>query len=332
MTRVLRMSGTVFLECQSQHVDARALDLRAVADHVLDGLLGDELAHAVVDASPRQDHLRVIADLVGLVGEVVGVDADAVPADQAGPEGQEVPLGAGGLQHFERVDADAVEQDGELVHQGDVEVALRVLDHLGRLGDLDARRTVYARGDDALVESGDFFERLRSVARHHFQDAGKRVLLVTGIDALGRVADVEVALPAHAGGFLEDRHAHFLGGAGIDRRFVHDDRAALHVPAYGLARADERAQVGLVRGVHRRRHRDDDEIGGRERRRIGRDLELPGGAQVLAATPRRSDRRTGDSFRPWPATDRSRSSCASCRTPPQAANRRIPAPLQRRRS
>ena len=74
---------------------------------LLDGLLGDELAHAVVDAAAGEDHLRVVAEHVGLVREVVRIDADAVAADQAGAERQEVPLGAGGLQHFQRVDADA---------------------------------------------------------------------------------------------------------------------------------------------------------------------------------------------------------------------------------
>ena len=42
----------------------------------------------------------MIADLLRLVRQVVGVDADAVAADQSGPEGQEVPLGPGGAQHF----------------------------------------------------------------------------------------------------------------------------------------------------------------------------------------------------------------------------------------
>src|SRR5258706_11258210 len=38
-----------------------------------------------------------------------------------------------------RVDTHSVEQDGELVHQCNIEVALGVLDHFGGLGDLEAR-------------------------------------------------------------------------------------------------------------------------------------------------------------------------------------------------
>ena len=48
------------------------------------------------------------------------------------------------LQHLFGVDAHAVEDQRQLVDQRDVDVALRVLDHLGGLGDLDARRLVRA--------------------------------------------------------------------------------------------------------------------------------------------------------------------------------------------
>ena len=101
-------------------------------------LLGDEGAHVVVDAAAGEDHLGLVAELLGLHRQVVRVDADAVAADEARLELQEVPLGAGGGEHVGRADAHAVEDDRQLVHQGDVEVALGVLDDLGRLGDLDA--------------------------------------------------------------------------------------------------------------------------------------------------------------------------------------------------
>ena len=95
--RELRRSGQSSLKVRPSTMHARALDLPAGANHQLDGLLGDELAHAVVDAPAGEDDLRVVAEHLGLVGQVVRVDADAVAADQAGPERQEVPFGAGGL-------------------------------------------------------------------------------------------------------------------------------------------------------------------------------------------------------------------------------------------
>ena len=100
----------------------------------------DVQRHVVVEAPPGEDHLGVIADLLRLVRQVVGVDADAVTADEAGAERQEVPLAAGGLQHFLGVDAEAVEDQRQLVDERDVDVALRVLDDLGGLGDADATR------------------------------------------------------------------------------------------------------------------------------------------------------------------------------------------------
>ena len=96
----------------------------------------------------------MIAHGDGLVGEVVGVDADAVATDQARAEGQEVPFAAGGFQHLQGVDAELAEDQRQFIHQGDVEVALGVLDDLGRLGDADAAGAVGAGSDDLAVEGG----------------------------------------------------------------------------------------------------------------------------------------------------------------------------------
>ena len=92
--------------------------------------------------------------------------------------------------------------------------------------------------------------------------------LVAGVDALGRVADVEVLLPLAGPSALEHRDADLLGRAGVDGRLVDDDRAALQVPADDLGTLDQRVKVGLVRLVDRRRHRHDDEVGVGEHGRI----------------------------------------------------------------
>ena len=117
------------------------------------------------------------------------------PPTRPGLKRQEVPLGAGGLEHLGGVDAELVEDDRQLVHQRDVQVALGVLDHLARLGGLDARAAVHAGLDDALVEAATFSsvsgvspETTLTIVRQH-------VLAVAGVDALRAVADEEVALP-----------------------------------------------------------------------------------------------------------------------------------------
>ena len=53
------------------------------------------------------------------------------------------------------VDAEFAEDQRQFVHQGDVEVALGVLDNLGRFGDADAAGAVGAGGDDLAVEDVD---------------------------------------------------------------------------------------------------------------------------------------------------------------------------------
>jgi hypothetical protein len=122
------------------------------------------------------------------------------------------------------------------------------------------RSKIHPRLHHRAVERGDLVEGLLIISRNHLENFREHMLLVAGIDALRRVADVEVLAPAHPRVLLEDRHADLLGAAGIHGRFVDHRRAALHVAAHGLAGGLERAQVGLARGVDRRGHRDDDEV------------------------------------------------------------------------
>ena len=72
----------VFLEGQAQDADAGALDGDVGLDEELDEPLRDVRAHVVVDAPPRQDDLRLVAELLGLHRQVVRVDPDAVAADE----------------------------------------------------------------------------------------------------------------------------------------------------------------------------------------------------------------------------------------------------------
>jgi hypothetical protein len=82
----------VLLEGEAQHDDVGALDVVAALDHLLDGLLGDVLAHAVVDATAGQDDLRVVAQHVGLVGEVVGSTPMQWPPTRPGRKGRKFHL------------------------------------------------------------------------------------------------------------------------------------------------------------------------------------------------------------------------------------------------
>src|SRR6185503_8947686 len=246
--------------------------LDVVADHELQHALGDVLGHAVVQAPTGEDDLGAIADFLGLVRQIVRVDADAVAADEAGPEIQEVPLRAGRLQHFLGIDVEPLEDHRQLVDQRDIDVALRVLDDLGSLGHLQARRLVRAGRDDRAVERVDVVGGLRRRARCDLLDRRQPVFLVAGIDALRAIAGEEIPVELEPRPVLEDRHAELLGAAGIDGRRVDDDVAVLEQAADG------------------RRHGDDERVAVGERLAVRRELEVLGRFELLA---RRLERRVG---------------------------------------
>src|SRR5437016_955526 len=92
--------GHVLLEGDPEDADFGALDRALGGDQELDETLRDKAPHAVIDAPAGEDHLRVVARRLGPRGQVIGIDPDAVPADEARRERQEIPFGARRLQHF----------------------------------------------------------------------------------------------------------------------------------------------------------------------------------------------------------------------------------------
>ena len=217
--------GAVFLECEAHDEEAHGADGELARGHGLDDVVGDERRHAVVDAAAGEDDFRMESDRLRFVCQIVGIDADAVAADEARPIAVEIPLGAGCLQYLARLDAEFFEKLRQLVDEGDIEVALDVLDDLGGLRDPDGTRLVRARRDDRAVDAIDEIGGLGRRAGGDFPDARQAAFVIARVDALRAVAGVEIALVGEAREALEDGHADFLGGAGIDRRFVDGDIA-----------------------------------------------------------------------------------------------------------
>ena len=284
--------GAVFLEGDAENADLAARGVHALLQHQLDGISRHVARHVVVDAAAGQNDLRVVADGLGLVGEVVGIDANAMAADQAGAEGQEVPFAAGGFEHFYRVDAEAGEEDGEFVDEGDVEVALGVFDDLGGFCDLDAAGGVGAGGDDAGVEGIDGLGGGCGAAAGDFLDLGEGVDLVAGVDALGAVAAIEalgrigIGLVAtvdvaQAGGFFQFGDADFFGGAGVDGGFVDDDVARLEHASNGLAGLDEWGQVRLHGVIDRGGDGDDEDAAVAQVGGLAGVAQLAGGLELF---------------------------------------------------
>ena len=199
------------------------------------------------------------AQLLGLIGEVVGVHANAVPAHKAGTEGQEVPFAASGFKHFKSVDAQSAKDNGKLVHKGDVEVALGVFNHLGSLGHLDAGGPVDARRDHGTVDLHQQIGGGLVRAGNDLGDGFKGMHLVAGIDAFRRVADGEVLAKRKAGLALKDGHADFFGQAGIDGGFVHHHAAFAHMLTNGFACAHHGGEIRGAVVVNGRGHGHDDD-------------------------------------------------------------------------
>ena len=184
--------GAVLLERESHDQHVRVQDLDALLQHQLDDLVRDIRAHAVVHAAPGKDDFGVVAQPFRALSEVVRVHRNAMPAHEAGVELDEIPLRAGGLEHVLRVYPHERENLGELVDESDVDVALRILDDLRGLGDLDGRRLVRAVHQHGAVHAIDDFRDLRSGAGGDLHDLLDRVLLVAGVDAFGAVASEEI--------------------------------------------------------------------------------------------------------------------------------------------
>ena len=262
--------GAVLLEGDAQDEDPRILHQHALLVHALDGLVRHVGAHAVIepagvahDPGEHAVHLR-------LLDEVIRVHGDAVTAHEAGAELDEVPLGGGRLDDVVGVDAHGVEDFGELVHEGDVHVALGVLDDLGGFRHLDGRGLVCAVREDGVVHTVHQISDFRSGAGGDFADFLHGVELVTGVDAFGGVAGEEVHVELEAGDALHDGEAFLFRDAGVHRGFIDDDIALADDLAHGLGSAPQGLQVRVVVLVHGGGDGDDVEVAGADSLQVRR--------------------------------------------------------------
>jgi len=188
--------------------------------HEFDDAAGDVESHAVVDAASGEDDLGVVAYFLGFVGEVVGVDANAVATYEAWFEGKEVPFGLGGGEDVSGVDIEFFKDEGELVHEADVHVALGVFDGFGGLGYFDAWGEVGAGFDDGEVELVYLVRSFGGGAGGDLEDVLELADFVAWVDALRAVAYGEILVVGEAAGLFEDRYANFFSAAGVGGAFV----------------------------------------------------------------------------------------------------------------
>jgi len=109
----------ILFKGDTQYQDLGPIDGFPGFNEQLDRLLAYVNPHGIVDPSSGQDNFRMVADLLGLVCQIVGIYGDAMPPHQARLERQKVPLGPGCLADLMGIYPQALEQHGKLVHQGD---------------------------------------------------------------------------------------------------------------------------------------------------------------------------------------------------------------------
>ena len=182
-------------------------------------------AHVVIYPAPGKDNFRVIPDSLGFMGEIIRVHTNAVPANQAGFEGQEIPLGSGCRQHFMGINLQPREDHRKLIHQRDIQITLGILDNLCRLSHLDRTGLMGAGGNNTGIKRIHFIGNLRSRTGGDFHNAGYPVFFITRINTLGAVTGVKVPVKHQAGDVLQNRHADFLGCTRVYRGFINHDIA-----------------------------------------------------------------------------------------------------------
>ena len=259
------------------------------------------VAHRVVGAPPGEDDLRVVADLHRPVGQIVGIDADAVAADEARREVQEIPLGAGGVEHVVGGEPEGAEDLRHLVDEGDVDVALGVLDHLGGLGGADVAGDEHVAAVDRAVEGGKPLGDLRRLAGDDLGDVRDPVFGIAGVHALRRIADMEICAGGEPRGALQHGHADVLRDPRPHRALVDHDGALVEAGADGLGRRQHGAQIGALLVVERRWHRDDEDIRAAQVVGVRREPQAGGGEAVgrelagaVATRPQLVDPRFAD--------------------------------------
>ena len=114
-------AGTVLLEGNAKDEHFCALDFVISGNHELDHFGGNIVPHIVVEAVTCEDNFRMVAILLGFMGEVVRINANAVTPDKTGFKGKKVPFSARSRKHFMGVDPHAVEDHGQLVNKGNVD-------------------------------------------------------------------------------------------------------------------------------------------------------------------------------------------------------------------
>ena len=190
--------GAVFLKCQTQYSNLSATHPVAVLHQSLDRLLSHKLSHVIICLTPSQNNLRMVANRLCLIRQIVGVDTNTVASDQAGPEREKIPFAACCFQNIKRINTQPVKNHRQFIHKRNIKISLRIFNNLGGFSNFNSGRPMSARRHYPAIESGYFVECFRCVPGNNFDDCFQAMLLVSRVNALGRVANIKATLDVSA--------------------------------------------------------------------------------------------------------------------------------------
>ena len=130
---------------------------------------------------------------------------------------QEVPFRIGRFQDVIRRNFKLLKNPRYFVYEGDIYVALRVLDDLGGLRRLNVLGEENISAIHTSIYFGQLFRYRRCLTRNDFDDLIDGMNGVPGIDSLRRIPEKKVLAAPKAGNLLDRCPANVFRDARIDR-------------------------------------------------------------------------------------------------------------------
>ena len=170
-----------------------------------------------------------------------------------------------------------------LVDEGDIDVALRILDGLRRLGGLDGSGTKHAAFGDRAIDFRERCDDFLVLAGDNLRDLVDRMRAVAGVDAFGTIAEAKVAAAREARHPLDFRSADVLRYAGIDGAFIDDCRSQFRIDQLRQCPRciNQRAKIRLICRIDGRRNGHDIDVRAGAFAGLGRYPQLRGFELVL---------------------------------------------------
>ena len=191
-------------------------------NHQFDHLIGHIDPHVIIQTPPGKDDLRVIADFLCFIGQIVGIDADTVAADKSRTKRQKIPFCPCCFKNRVGIDTEFIENDCQFVHKCDIDITLRIFDDFCRFGHFDRRNEMGSRGDNAGIKCIDFLPDLRSTSAGNLFDFSHCMLFISRINPFRAVTAEEIDVKFQSAEFFEDGNTLFFGTTGINGTFINN--------------------------------------------------------------------------------------------------------------